>query len=189
MIVKPDADALLSAVTKASKKGPPPVHLWNPPFCGDIDMRIARDGTWFYLGTPIGRAPMVKLFSSILKKEGDAYFLVTPVEKVGIKVDDAPLFAVDVTASGAGSDQTLRFATKTEDEVEASATNPLEIRMINDEPAPYIHVRAGLYARIDRKSFYRMIELGCHEMQDGHSWFGLWSNGQFFKVIPSADLT
>ena len=96
MIVKPSADSLISAVTQAAKNGPPPVHLWNPAFCGDIDMRIARDGTWYYLGTPIGRAPMVKLFSSILKREGEAYFLVTPVEKVGIKVDDAPLLAVEL---------------------------------------------------------------------------------------------
>ena len=189
MIVKPDAESLLATVTKAAKKGPPPVHLWNPPFCGDIDMRIARDGTWFYLGTPIGRAPMVKLFSSILKREGDAYFLVTPGEKVGIKVDDAPLLAVDVTATGAGQDQVLRFVTKTEDEVEADAEHPITVTLINGEPAPYIHVRAGLSALIDRKSFYRLIELGCHEVRDGQSWFGLWSHGQFFKVIPSADLT
>lgn len=188
MIVKPDAETLLSSVTKAAKKGPPPVHLWNPDFCGDIDMRIARDGTWFYNGTPIGRAPMVKLFSSILKKEGEDYFLVTPVEKVGIKVDDAPMLAVDFTASGEGRDQILRFVTKTEDEVEADAANPLEIRLIAGEPDPYIHIRSGLYARIDRKSFYRLIELGCHEVQDRESWFGLWSHGQFFKVIPSADL-
>ena len=190
MIVKPSAEGLISAVTQAAKKGPPPVHLWNPPFCGDIDMRIARDGTWFYLGTPIGRAPMVKLFSSILKREGDAYFLVTPAEKVGIKVDDAPLLAVDVTATGQGQAQVLRFVTKTEDEVEADADHPITVRLTNDEPAPYIHVRAGLNALIDRKSFYRMIELGCHEVQqDGQSWFGLWSKGQFFKIIPSADLT
>ncbi len=189
MIVKPDAEALLSAVTKAAKKGPPPLHLWNPPFCGDIDMRIARDGTWFYNGTPIGRATMVKLFSSILKKEGDAYFLVTPVEKVGIKVDDAPLLAVDFTATGEGRDQVLCFVTKTEDEVEADVDHPIKVDLINGEPAPYIHVRSGLYALIDRKSFYRLIELGCYEVQDGQSWFGLWSHGQFFKVIPSADLT
>ncbi|MCU0903436.1 MAG: DUF1285 domain-containing protein, partial [Tabrizicola sp.] len=92
----PNADTLAAAAKAASRSGPPPVHLWNPPFCGDIDMRIARDGTWFYLGTPIGRAPLVRLFSSILKREGDDYFLVTPVEKVGIKVDDAPLLAIDV---------------------------------------------------------------------------------------------
>lgn len=189
MIVKPQAEALLAAVTSATKKGPPPLHLWNPPFCGDIDMRIARDGTWFYLGTPIGRAPMVKLFSSILKREGDAYFLVTPVEKVGIKVDDAPLFVVDFTVTGEGPTQVLRFVTKTEDEVEADTDHPITVRFTGGEPAPYIHVRDRLSALIDRKSFYRLVELGCHEVQDGQSWFGLWSHGQFFKVIPSADLT
>jgi uncharacterized protein len=98
----PNADTLAAAAKAASGKGPPPVHLWNPPFCGDLDMRIARDGTWFYLGTPIGRAPLVKLFSSILKREGDDYFLVTPVEKVGIAVDDAPLVAIDFDVSGTG---------------------------------------------------------------------------------------
>ena len=135
MIVKPDAEALLATVTKAAKKGPPPVHLWNPPFCGDIDMRIARDGTWYYLGTPIGRAPMVKLFSSILKREGDAYFLVTPAEKVGITVDDAPLLAVDFTATGEGLAQNLRFVTKTEDEVDADALHPITVR-IDETGAP-----------------------------------------------------
>ena len=99
----PSAESLASAAGKAAKKGPPPVHLWNPPFCGDLDMRIARDGTWFYLGTPIGRHGLVKLFSSIIRKDGDAYFLVTPVEKVGITVEDAPFVAVDFEAEGAGA--------------------------------------------------------------------------------------
>ncbi|MGL6208616.1 MAG: DUF1285 domain-containing protein, partial [Paracoccaceae bacterium] len=112
MIVKPSADGLAASVQAASRKGPPPVHLWNPPFCGEIDMRIARDGTWFYLGTPIGRAPLVKLFSSILKAEGGRYVLVTPVEKVGIQVDDLPLHAIDFTATGEGRDQTLTFHTR-----------------------------------------------------------------------------
>jgi uncharacterized protein len=197
MIVKPTAEGLMSQV-KATK-GPPPVHLWNPPFCGDIDIRIARDGTWFYLGTPIGRAPLVKLFSSILKREGDAYFLVTPVEKVGIRVDDAPLLAVDFTATGAGRTQTLRFTTKTEDEVDADAAHPLTVRISDTgEPTPYIHVRAGLNALIDRKSFYRLVELGCHEPHSGESlagaapgesWFGLWSHGQFFPIQRSTELT
>ena len=179
-------------------KGPPPVHLWNPPFCGDIDIRIARDGTWFYLGTPIGRAPLVKLFASILKREGDQYFLVTPVEKVGIKVDDAPLLAVDFTATGQGRTQVLRFVTRTEDEVEADADHRITVTYRDDEPAPYNHVRAGLNALIDRKSFYRLIELGCHEAHSrkeladtagpGESWFGLWSHGLFMPVIRSADL-
>lgn len=194
LIVKPSAEGLMSQVGQAARKGPPPVHLWNPDFCGDIDMRIARDGTWFYLGTPMGRPAMVKLFSSILKKEGDKYFLVTPVEKVGITVDDAPLLAVDFTAIGAGRAQILRFVTKTEDEVEADADHQITVRIDADgEPTPYIHVRSGLNALIDRKSFYRLVELGCHEVQDreslpSESWFGLWSHGQFFPVIRSAEL-
>ena len=190
MIVKPSAEGIAASVTAAAKKGPPPVHLWNPPFCGDIDMRIARDGTWFYLGTPIGRAPLVKLFASILRREGDAYFLVTPVEKVGIRVDDAPLLAVDFEASGAGPEQSLHFITKTEDEVTANSENPIRVERAAEtgEPAPYIHVRRDLWALIDRKSFYRLVDLGCHHDHNGQSWFGLWSEGSFFPMIPSIDL-
>ncbi len=186
----PSAEGLAASVKAASRKGPPPVHLWNPPFCGDLDIRIARDGTWYYLGTPFGRMPLVKLFSSILKLEDGRYYLVTPVEKVGIKVDDAPLLAVDFEVTGEGAAQSLRFFTKTEDEVTASAENP--IRVVRDpetgEPAPYVHVRRGLEALIDRKSFYRLIELGTHERLDGQDWFGLWSQGRFFPIIPSAEL-
>ena len=109
--VTPSADGIAAAARKAGKRGLPPVHLWNPPFCGDLDMRIARDGTWFYLGTPIGRFELVRLFSSVLKLEDGKYFLVTPVEKVGITVDDAPFVAVDFTATGDGIDQVLRFET------------------------------------------------------------------------------
>lgn len=189
MIVKPSADGLIASVKAASPKGPPPVHLWNPPFCGDLDIRIARDGTWYYLGTPIGRAPLVKLFSSILKREGDKYFLVTPVEKVGITVDDAPLLAVDFTAEGEGRDLRLTFTTRTEDEAPAGPGHPIRVERSPDgEPSPYVLVRADLWALIDRKSFYRLIELGCHEVHEGASWFGLWSRGQFFPVIPSSEL-
>ncbi len=187
---KPTADTLAAAASAATKKGPPPVHLWNPPFCGDIDMRIARDGTWFYLGTPIGRAPLVKLFSSILKREGDRYFLVTPVEKVGIQVDDAPLVAIDFEAEGEGRDQRLTFTTKTEDRATLGPDHPLRVERnpATGEPSPYILIRADLWALIDRKSFYRMIDLGCHERHDGQDWFGIWSSGQFFPVIPSSEL-
>ena len=190
MIVKPTADSLLSQVRDTARRGPPPVHLWNPPFCGDIDIRIARDGTWFYLGTPIGRAPLVKLFSSILKLEDDQYYLVTPVEKVRIRVDDTPLHAIDFSATGTGPDQILHFTTKTDDEVDADAAHPLNFRLNPDtgEPSPYIHVRAGLNALIDRKTFYRLVDLGCHNVQDRDSWFGLWSHGQFFPIISSAEL-
>ncbi len=187
----PNADTLAAAAKAASKKGPPPVHLWNPPFCGDIDMRIARDGTWFYLGTPIGRAPLVRLFSSILKREGDDYFLVTPVEKVGIKVDDAPLLAIDFDAMGLSETQTLTFTTKTEDVAILGPDHPLKVNRDpkTGEPAPYILIRASLWALIDRKSFYRLIDLGCHHALDGHMWFGIWSSGQFFPVILSSELS
>ncbi len=189
-IVKPSAEGLAATAKAAVKKEPPPVHLWNPPFCGDLDMEIRRDGTWFYLGTPIGRKALVKLFSSILKKEGEKYFLVTPVEKAGIRVEDAPFVAVDFDVEGTGPDQRLTFRTNVDDEVTAGPDHP--IRVVRDpetgEPAPYVHVRAGLEALIDRKSFYRLVELGAHERHDGEGWFGLWSDGRFFPVIPSAEL-
>ena len=186
----PGADALAAAARSAARRGPPPVHLWDPPFCGDLDMRIARDGTWFYLGTPIGRAPLVRLFSSILKREGDRYFLVTPVEKVGIPVDDAPFVAVDFTAEGTGRDQRLTFETHVGDIVAAGPEHP--IRVVRDpetgEPAPYLMVRRGLEALIDRKSFYRLVEIGVEEPADGEAQFGLWSDGAFVPIIPAAEL-
>lgn len=190
MIVKPSAENLASAAKAAGKKGPPPVHLWNPPFCGDLDMEIRRDGTWFYLGTPMGRMGLVKLFSSIIRKDGDDYFLVTPVEKVGIRVVDAPFVATDFTATGAGRDQVLTFTTHVEDEAVAGPDHP--IRVVRDpetgEPSPYVHIRANLEALIDRKTFYRIVDLCVHEDHEGAQWFGLWSSGQFFPIIPSAEL-
>lgn len=184
-IVKPDADGLAKAATRAGRKGPPPVHLWDPPFCGDLDMRIARDGTWFYEGTPIGRPAMVRLFASILKREGDAYFLVTPVEKVGIRVEDAPFIAVDYTIEAPGPAQVLRFETNLGDRVEAGPDNPIRVETGADgEPAPYVHVRRGLEARIDRKSFYRLVEAGEVEGEA----FGIRSGGAFFRIGAAADL-
>jgi hypothetical protein len=189
MIVRPSADTILASVQAAAKKGPPPVHLWNPPFCGDLDIRIARDGTWFYLGTPIGRPGMVRLFSSILKKEDDRYFLVTPVEKVGIRVDDAPFVAVDFEAEGVGREQVLTFVTQVGDRAVAGPDHPLRVaRDAQGAPAPYILIRSNLEALIDRKSFYRLAELGCHEDHGSESWFGVWSSGRFFPMIRSAEL-
>lgn len=191
MSVIPSADGIAKAAKAASKgKGLPPVHLWNPDFCGDLDMRIARDGTWFYLGTPIGRPELVRLFSTILRKDDDKYYLVTPVEKVGITVDDAPFVAVDFAVSGTGADQTLRFVTNLGDKTSAGPDAP--IRVVRDpetgEPAPYVLVRTNLEALIDRKSFYRLVDIGTHADHNGESWFGVWSGGQFFPVIPSAEL-
>ena len=188
--VKPSAENLAAAARSAGRKGPPPVHLWNPPFCGDLDMEIRRDGTWFYLGTPIGRHALVRLFSSIIRKDGADYFLVTPVEKVGIRVVDAPFVAVDAEMEGGGRDQRITFTTNVEDLVTAGPDHP--IRVARDpqtgEPSPYVRVRANLEALIDRKTFYRLVEVGAHEEHEGMRWFGLWSQGTFFPVIPSADL-
>lgn len=153
-------------------------------------MRIARDGTWFYLGTPIGRPELVRLFSTILRKDGDDYFLVTPVEKVGITVDDAPFVAVDFEVSGEGHGQALTFLTNVGDRAVAGPDHP--IRVVRDpetdEPSPYVLMRANLEALIDRKSFYRLVEIGETGAIGGIDWFGLRSEGVFFPVIPSTEL-
>ena len=185
-IVTPSAESLAASARAAKKGGLPPVHLWNPPFCGDLDMRIARDGTWFYLGTPIGRAELVKLFSSILRRDGDDYFLVTPVEKVGITVDDAPFVAVDFNLH----DGVLVFETNVGDSVAAGPDAPIRVERdeVTGEPAPYVLVRANLEALIDRKSFYRLVEIGEEAEVDGVLWFGVRSKGAFFPIIPAAEL-
>jgi hypothetical protein len=192
---KPDRDApspssLAEQAGRAARRGPPPVHLWNPPYCGDLDIRIARDGTWFYLGTPIGRESLVRLFASILRREGGRHFLVTPVEKVGITVEDAPFVAVDVTAAGSGRDQVLTFTTNVGDETVAGPDNPIRLDLAapDAEPAPYVHVRRGLEALIDRKTFYRLVALGTEHEVDGRAMFGAWSSGHFFPFLPAAEL-
>jgi hypothetical protein len=177
------ANDLLAQVAK-SGKCLPPVHLWNPDFCGDIDMRIGRDGTWFYLGTPIGRKPMVRLFSTIIRRDGDDYFLVTPVEKVGIKVDDAPFVAVLLEVTGSGESQQLRFTTNVDDVVEAGGEHPLRVAIDpqTDEPAPYVHVRTNLEALIHRNVFYQLVELAVVREIEGQRWLGVWSGGEFFRI-------
>ncbi|MEM9584705.1 MAG: DUF1285 domain-containing protein [Pseudomonadota bacterium] len=185
----PSAESIAASASEVAKGGLPPVDQWNPPFCGDLDMRIARDGTWFYLGTPIGRAGLVKLFSSIIRKDGDDYFLVTPVEKVGITVEDAPFVAIDFDAVGAGRDQKLRFETHVEDRFVAGPEHPIRVEYSHDgEPSPYILVRRNLEALIDRKSFYRLVDIGEHHEHEGEDWFGVWSGGAFFPIIRGSDL-
>jgi hypothetical protein len=186
----PATSQLLKAAQDAAKTGKlPPIHLWNPPYCGEIDIEIRRDGTWFHEGTPIGRAPLVRLFSTILKREGERYFLVTPVEKVGIRVEDAPFVAQDFEVAGDGPGQVITFATNVGDTVAAGPETA--IRLVRDTqgaPSPYVHVRAGLEALIDRKSFYRLVDLGVAQPVDGQDWFGVWSDGVFFPFIPVSDL-
>ena len=147
-------ETLATAVGGPAQRALPPVEQWNPPFCGDIDMRIARDGTWFYCGTPIGRPALVRLFSTILRKDHDGYVLVTPVERVGIKVEDAPFLAVEMTVAGQGADQVLRFRTNVEDWVEAGFNHPIRFeRAACDGIKPYIHVRGDLWALVSRACF------------------------------------
>lgn len=178
------ANDLFAQIPKT--KGLPPVHLWNPDFCGDIDMHIARDGTWFYQGTLIGRKPMVRLFSTIIRRDGDKYVLVTPVERVGITVEDAPFVAVTLEVQGEGESQVLRFVTNVEDQAEAGPEHPL--RVVTDpvtlEPSPYIHVRANLEALIHRNVFYQLVELAVPQEIDGQRWLGVWSHGVYFPIGP-----
>lgn len=182
------ADQIAAQVTAARKKGPPPVHLWNPPFCGDLDIRITRDGLWWYLGTPIGREPLVRLFASVLRRdEDDRYYLVTPVEKVGIQVDDVPFIAVDLERAPSGD---LTFVTNVGDEVPLGPEHPLRIEKDPDtgEPTPYILVRARLEARVDRKSFYRLVDLGAVAARPDGDLYGLWSRGEFFPLATVEEL-
>ncbi|WEF23093.1 DUF1285 domain-containing protein [Paracoccus sp. S3-43] len=170
------AEGIAAAASKASRGGLPPVHLWNPPFCGDLDMEIRADGTWFYQGTPIGRPAMVRLFSTILRREGDRFFLVTPVEKVGIRVVDAPFVAVDADILP----DAVAFVTNVGDRVTAGPDHPITLRGTADAPRPYVHVRAGLEALIDRKTFYRLAAAATEDA--GRS--GIRSGGAFFALEP-----
>jgi uncharacterized protein len=184
-------DGIAGAAKQAAAKGPPPVHLWNPPYCGEIDMRIAADGTWFYQKTPIGRPALVKLFASVLKREGDRYFLVTPVEKCGITVEDAPFLAVELAVEGveAGA-RTLRFRTNVDDWVVCGRENPLRFE---PEPAtgglkPFLHVRRNLWAKVTRALFYDLVELGEERDIDGMRMFGVSSGADFFAMAPAASI-
>src|SRR5262245_10828565 len=187
---KTGLDAIAGAAKSAGGRGPPPVHLWNPPFCGDLDMRIAADGTWFYLKTPIGRHALVKLFASVLKREGEKYFLVTPVEKVGITVDDAPFTAVEMQQEGEGTDRVLSFRTNVDDWVTCGPEHALrfEPEADTDGLKPYLHVRRDLWALVSRALFYDLVELGEERDVDGRRMFGVASAGEFYPMAPAESL-
>lgn len=182
----PQIAGLESALNRA-KNGP---ESWNPPYCGDLDIRIAADGTWYYLKTPIGRKALVKLFSSVLRREDDGrYYLVTPVEKIGITVDDAPLFAVEMQVLGEGRRQILRFRTLTDDWSEAGPAHPLRFASgVEGALRPYVHVRHGLEALVARSVYYDLAELAVEEEVDGRKLFGLWSSGQFFAMARADEI-
>lgn len=172
--------ASLAEIAKAvAEKRLPPVDSWNPAHCGDSDMRIAADGTWFHGGTPIGRPALVKLFSSVLRREPDSsHVLVTPFEKLSIAVDDAAFLAVECSSDGAGKSRTLTFRLLTDDIVIAGADNPLRIETATDgTPRPYLAVRGGMEALIARSVFYQLADWA---LEEGGSSPGLWSGGQYF---------
>ncbi|WP_375206438.1 DUF1285 domain-containing protein [Hyphococcus sp.] len=174
----------------AGEKGLPPVEKWNPEYCGEIDLVIKRDGTWVHEGTPIGRARLVRLFSTVLRREGDGFFLVTPVEKMQIDVEDAPFVAVLMRREGEGETQRLIFTTNLGDEAVAGPNHPLDFREDPEagERAPYIDVRAGLEARIARAVYYDLVALGEPREIDGEEMFGVWSDGVFFPFGPADEI-
>ena len=184
-------NSLLESVKNQTKKYSVEARKkWNPKYCGEIDMRIARDGTWYYCKSPIGRKAIVKLFSSILRKETDKYFLITPVEKVGIIVDDVPFIAIDFEKIVHSETSYIIFQTNVDEKVLLSRNNPIRI-VFNEstqEPSPYIVVRENIEARIDRKSFYRLIELGEYSKKNGIEYFGIQSDNTFFPLISKSEL-
>lgn len=176
---------LASLQREASQgRGLPPVEKWHPVHCGDIDIRIARDGIWFHQGSPIGRKELVRLFSTILRKDPDGYVLVTPAEKMRIVVEDAPFIAVLLDVDGSGRAQKLTFTTNVGDTVVAGRDNPIRVATdaSRDEPSPYVHVRKGLEARIARSVFYQLADLSVGGEGEHSGWLGVWSDGAFFRL-------
>ena len=176
--------------SKSNKKSLPPIEKWNPPFCGDIDMTISKSGKWYYMGSEIKRPAMVKLFSGILRLESDnSYYLVTPVEKVRIQVEDAPFVAVAITKEQSEGMNTVTFRTNLNDEIVLSKENPLSIEIKkNDEPSPYITVRNNLRALISRSVFYELVDLAETILIDGVPYLAIKSKGEIFKIHKVEDI-
>jgi uncharacterized protein len=182
-------EQLLASLGQGPQRGLPPVERWDPAFCGEIDMRIAADGTWFYLGTPIGRPALVKLFASVLKQEGGSYFLVTPVEKVGIRVDDLPLQAVEMAVEDEGTGRQILFRTVSDDMVTIGPEHGLRFdRDGRDGLRPAVHVRRDLWARVTRALSYDLLAMGELREVDGVMMFGVSAGGLFFPAVPAAEI-
>ena len=178
----PGLESVVAAARTAGPRGLPPVHLWHPEHCGDIDIVIRKDGLWFHEGSPIGREALVRLFSTVLRKDPDGFHLVTPVEKMRITVEDAPFIAVRVDRDG----EHLKFLTNVGDEVIAGPENSIRVEVDPEsgEPRPYVHVRRGLEARIARPVFYELVEMATeHDTPDGPV-LAVTSDGAVFPVGP-----
>lgn len=183
-------EALMAAVRAAGGSGPAPVEAWDPPDCGDMDMRIAADGTWFYMGTPIGRPALVRLFASVLTREGARFVLKTPAEKIGLQVEDAPFLAVEMAEEEAEAGRTLVFRTNLDEVVRCGPGHPLRFAAGAAPGAfvPYLHVRNGLEARLTRSAYLDLVAAGEVRSVDGREMFGIASAGAFFPIMPAADL-
>lgn len=179
---KPGLDGVAAAVKQAPGRGLPPVHLWNPTHCGEIDIVIKRDGRWLHEGAVIGREAMVRLFSTILRKDPDGFHLVTPVEKLKITVEDAPFLAVRVDRVGGD----LTFLTNVGDEVVAGPEHAIRVEVApTGEPRPYLHVRRGLEALISRSVFYELVEMAEERVTPQGLTLGVGSDGAWFPVGPA----
>ncbi len=175
--------SLAEIATLAEQRRLPPVEQWQPAHCGDSEMRIARDGSWYHQGAPIGRSAMVRLFSTILRREPDGgYVLVTPAEKLSIAVEDAPFVAVEMKAEGDGRDARLAFRLNTGDLVTADAAHPLRFVEGEDGPRPYLHVRGGLEALVARPVYYELAE---RALAGDDAQPGVWSAGAFFPLAAA----
>jgi hypothetical protein len=179
-------DSITGALAEAGRRLPP-VELWDPPFCGNLDMRIAADGTWYYLKTPIGRAALVKLFASVLKREGDDYFLVTPVEKCGIQVEDAPFVAVELRVADGEAGKVLNFRTNVDEWIACGSAHELRFHPERGTGGlkPYLHVRRGLWAKVTRSLFIDLVALGEEREIGDRAMFGVASMGVFFPMAPA----
>ena len=180
-----DLDSITGALAEVGRRLPP-VELWDPPFCGNLDMRIAADGTWYYLKTPIGRPALVKLFASVLKREGDDYFLVTPVEKCGLQVEDAPFVAVELKVADGDAGQVLNFRTNVDDIVAVGPEHPLRFAIEEKTQGlkPYILLRGRLEALVTRALNYDLVDLALETCPPG-AGLGVWSGGVFFPLPPT----
>ena len=173
----------------SKRKGPPPVERWNPAYCGEIDMRIAADGTWHYMGSPINRPALVKLFSTVLRKDPERYVLVTPVERVGIEVEDVPFLAVEMAVDGEGEGRRIAFRTNVDDLVQVGSDHPLRFDQdANGGLKPYVKVRGDLWALVTRSLALDLVAMGEEKTVDGMATFGVAAGGAFFPIAPASEL-
>lgn len=185
-------EAIVEQAKSSAKSGShPPVELWNPPYCGEIGLKIAVDGSWFYQDSPIGRKPLVRLFSSVLRKDEDGrHYLVTPVEKIGIEVEDAPFLAVEMVVEGEGAEQCLSFRTNVDDYVQVGPEHGLRFEQgaADQGMKPYILMRGRLEALVTRALYYDLVALALTRDVDGQEMLGVWSGGEFFVIGDAADV-